>query len=103
MELYCLLRNPTVCQRPLSGPEAAAVVRGFRSNPHWSVVDVVGGSNIMRLVWTYAAGPAFGYRRIFDARLAATLRHHGVRQFATRNLKDFTTFGFERVWDPFTE
>jgi predicted nucleic acid-binding protein len=35
-----------------------------------------------------------------DARLALTLRHHGVTEFATSNVKDFEGFGFNRVWNP---
>jgi predicted nucleic acid-binding protein len=47
------------------------------------------------------AGTAeFGIRRIVDARLALTLRHHGVTVFATSNVKDFEGFGFTRVWNP---
>lgn len=41
-------------------------------------------------------------RRLFDARLALTLRHRGVHEFATRNVNDFSDFGFSRVWDPLT-
>ena len=37
---------------------------------------------------------------VFDARLALTLRHHGVTAFATANEKDFQEFGFERLWNP---
>jgi len=46
--------------------------------------------------------PGCAYRRIFDMRLAATLRQHHVTQFATRNARDFERFGFARVWDPFS-
>lgn len=100
MELYCLLRNPVVCDKPLSGPGAVAVVQGLRSNPHWRIVDAVEESSIMAQVWSVAGGRMFAYRRIFDVRLAATLRHHGVTEFATRNRKDFKGLGFDRVWDP---
>ena len=100
LELYCLLRNPTVCRNPLSGPDAVAMIQTFRSNPAWRVVDVVMGSDIMEQVWTHAAGAEFAYRRVFDARLAVTLRHHGVTELATCNWKDFSSFGFERVWNP---
>lgn len=103
MELYCLLRNPTVCRRPLSGRQAVETIHGFRSNPRWLVVDVVADSDIMEQVWSNAGERAFAYRRIFDARLAAILRHHGVTQFATRNQKDFVASGFDRVWNPFEE
>ncbi len=100
LELYCLLRNPTVCRNPLSGSDAVSIIQGFRSNPNWRVIDVVLDSDIMQKVWTYASDDAFAYRRVFDARLAATLRHHGVTQFATCNEKDFAGFGFDRVWNP---
>jgi hypothetical protein len=39
---------------------------------------------------------------IVDARLGLTLRHHGVDEFATTNIKDFAGFGFTRVWNPLT-
>ncbi|MDP6523058.1 MAG: PIN domain-containing protein [Kiritimatiellia bacterium] len=100
IELYCLLRNPTVCKNPLSAIEAVDVIQGFRSNPAWPIVDVVLDSEIMKRVWKHASEESFAYRRIFDARLAATLQHHGVTQFATRNEKDFAAFGFERLWNP---
>jgi hypothetical protein len=47
-----------------------------------------------------AAAPQFARRRIYDTRLALTLRHHGVSDFATANVKDFEGFGFSRVWNP---
>jgi toxin-antitoxin system PIN domain toxin len=101
LELYCLLRNPTVNSRPLSAKKAVDVIQRLRSNPRWPVVDVVLGGDTMEQVWAHAAKPAFACRRIFDARLAMALRNHGVTHFATRNTKDFKAFGFERVWDPF--
>ncbi|NQU39778.1 MAG: PIN domain-containing protein [Lentisphaerae bacterium] len=100
LELYCLLRNPTVCRKPLSGAEAVSMIEAFRSNPAWRIVDVVQDSRIMKEVWGHARSDPFAYRRIFDARLAATLRHHGVTEFATCNEKDFASFGFTRVWNP---
>ncbi len=103
MELYCLLRNPVVCKRPLSPREAVSVIQGFRSNPKWSIVDVVNGSNIMKQVWKHATRRNFAYRRIFDVRLALTLQHNGVNKFATRNKRDFASLDFELIWDPFTE
>jgi toxin-antitoxin system PIN domain toxin len=100
LELYCLLRNPTVCRNPLPAAAAVAVVQGYRSNPLWRIVDVVLDSSIMTRVWECASGNGFPYRGIFDARLAFTLRHHGVTEFATCNEKDFHAFGFARVWNP---
>ncbi|MEK7705641.1 MAG: TA system VapC family ribonuclease toxin, partial [Myxococcota bacterium] len=98
VELYVLLRNPVVVERPLSAPQAAQVVHGFRSNPRWVIVESAQG--VMGEVWRRAEKRGFARRAIFDARLALTLRHHGVTELATRNVGDFQGFGFERVWDP---
>ena len=46
------------------------------------------------------ATPNFAFRRIIDVRLAATLRHFEVTQFATTNVKDFRGLGFSKVWNP---
>ena len=101
VELYGLLRNPTVSARPLNGTEAAQIIHRFRSHPRWLVLDYPGPRvDLMSRLWELAANPNFPYRRIYDARLAFTLRHHGVTEFATRNVKDFQGFGFTRVWDP---
>jgi len=100
LELYCLLRNPAVTRRPLDATAAVLAIRQLRSNPAWRVVDVPGETRMMDTVWRAAGKPEMPFRRIFDLRLAATLRHHGVRFFATRNLRDFTDAGFTRVWDP---
>jgi len=57
----------------------------------------------MDRVWQAAGKKGFARRRIFDVRLGETLRHHGVTQFATANVKDFETLGFEKVWNPLEE
>ena len=49
-----------------------------------------------------AAKSGFAFRRIIDVRLARTLLHHGVTEFATANVRDFAKLGFERVWNPLT-
>jgi len=97
LELYTLLRNPKVCARPLNAAKAASVIQAFRHHPAWRIVDYE--SHIVEDLWEKAADlPA--RLRIYDVRLALTLRHHGVTEFATRNLKDFRGLGFDRVWDP---
>lgn len=102
VELYVLLRNPAVFNKPLSGAQAAATCEAFRCNPTWGgVLDQPGPTaRIMDAVWKAAAEKGFARRRIFDARLALTLRHYGVTEFATQNLKDFQGFGFTLVTNP---
>jgi toxin-antitoxin system PIN domain toxin len=101
IELYALLRNPAVVRRPLNGTAAVGVIQRLRSHPQWELVDYPGG--LMNDVWPAAAHAGFARRRIYDVRLALTLRHHGVEEFATTNLKDFEAFGFQRVWNPLEE
>jgi len=98
VELYGLLRNPKLWQRPLSAADAVATIQRLRQHPRWELVDYPG--NLMADVWHHASTPDFAYRRIYDARLALTLRAHGVTEFATANVKDFAGFGFTRVWNP---
>ena len=103
MEFYVLLRNPSVSKPVLSPADAVKVVYQYRNHPVWKRIDFPGNDvRLMDQIWRMASAKDFAYRRIFDARLALTLRHHGVREFATRNAKDFQGFGFQKVWDPLT-
>ena len=97
VELYILLRNPAVISSPLTAAEALSVCRSYRCNPRWRLVE---NAPIMDEVWRCAGAESFARRRIIDARLAFTLRHHGVTELATANVKDFNGFGFDRVWNP---
>jgi toxin-antitoxin system PIN domain toxin len=100
VEVYLKIRNPAILTRPYPADEAVAYCHAFRSNPRWALVE---SAPIMPEVWGLAAQPDFAFRRIIDARLALTLRHHGVTECATTNTKDFAGFGFIRVWNPLEE
>ena len=97
MELYIHLRNPVVMAHPLSAVAARDLVISY-----WKIPNVMRIENapIMDGVWALAGGKNFARRRIFDARLALTLRHNGVTHLATSNVKDFQGWGFEKVWNP---
>lgn len=101
MELYCLLRNPKLSTYGLTPEEAVGVIQTYRANPAWRIVDFSSNQREkMDRIWKKAAERNFAYRKIFDLRLAETLIGHGVRDFATRNIKDFSECGFIRVFDP---
>ena len=101
LELYTLLRNPVIAEHPLSAAKAVELISALRRNRHWDVLDYPGpASGIMSELWKLAATTGFARRRVFDARIALTLRHHGVTEFATANVEDFRGFGFKRVWNP---
>jgi len=98
VEIYMQFRNPAVFKKPKSGPEATAFCDALRANPMWEFGDYEPG--VIKPLWNWAAKSETGFRHIIDARLAFTLRHHGVTHFATANEKHFEGFGFERVWSP---
>jgi uncharacterized protein len=97
VELYLLIRNPTIFPNPYPAPDAAEACRAFGRNPNWRIVEC---RPVMEHVWDAASAAEFARRRIIDARLAFTLRAAGVTEFATRNTVHFAGFGFERVFDP---
>ena len=82
---------------PLSPMEAAETVGKYLKFP-----TVIRAENapVMDRIWKLAAEPGFPRRRLFDLRLALTLRHHGATRFATANTKNFENLGFEQVWNP---
>lgn len=101
VELYTLLRNPAVLERPLDADAAVSVIAAYRRHPRWGLPGFAAAS--VPIHWrlrALAAAPQFGRRRIHDARLALDLRAHGVTMFATANVRDFRGFGFRRVWNP---
>lgn len=97
VELFLKLCNAKIFATPMKPAEAVAHCNAYRRNPRWRVVE---NAPVMNSVWEAAARPDFAFRRIIDVRLAATLRHHGVRRFATTNVKDFRGLGFSKVWNP---
>jgi toxin-antitoxin system PIN domain toxin len=98
LELYTLLRNPKICRTPLSAADAVGAIQTLRHHPVWRLVDY--SDKVANDLWRIAADADFPYRRIYDVRLALTLRHYGITEFATRNVKDFQDFGIKKVWDP---
>ena len=101
VEFYRLLRNPMVCRQPKSAPEATQIIQAYRSHPRWCLLGLPRDSGALHAaLWQATAAPDFPYRRIYDARLALSLRAQGVTEFATANVRDFESFGFARVWNP---
>ena len=101
VEIYMQLRNPAVLNKPLSSSEAVSFCRGLKSHPRWQTIDYV--SDVSLDLWRWAATTTTGFRSIIDARLALTLRHHGVTELATANTRHFLNFGFDRVWNPIND
>jgi uncharacterized protein len=98
IELYMQLRNPAVFKMPYSATEAASYCQALKKNPTWRCVDYEQGVSVA--LWRWASDSTAGFRQVIDARLGLTLRHHGVTDFATANVRDFQQFGFTKVWNP---
>ena len=98
VELCMQLRNGAIFVKPYTAREATEYCRAMKSNPRWRCVDY--DPKVSSVLWKWAGEVKAGFRQIVDARLAITLRHHGVTRFATANVKDFRSFGFEKVWNP---
>jgi toxin-antitoxin system PIN domain toxin len=99
VELYMNLRNPAVMKKKqLPAAQAQSICQQYRNNPAWQHLDYEPA--VSASLWEWAKSTKGSFRQIIDARLALTLRHHGVTHFATHNAKDFRGFGFEKVWSP---
>lgn len=98
VELYMQLRNHAVLRNPQSPREAAEYCARLKNETGWRHVDY--DPAVSAKLWKWARETTSGFRDIIDARLALTLRHHGVTRFATANTKHFQNFGFTEVWNP---
>jgi uncharacterized protein len=101
LELYSLLRNPAVLPNPLTARVAVDVCEAFRQHPRWQVVGFPPDSRPFHdTFWPRLRTTNFARRRAFDWRTALSLIRQGVTEFATVNEKDFSGFGFSKVWNP---
>ena len=100
-ELYLLLRNPAVLERPLSAEAATQVIQAYRNHPCWRIPGFPPSSrSVHDQLWSFTQSPQFARSRLFDIRTALTLIACGVDEFATANQKDFQDLGFKKVWNP---
>src|SRR5216110_1750863 len=58
IELYVLVRNPALLQKPLGPADAVSLVQTFRRHPTWVLVDYPGDTSaLIEEVWRLAAQP----------------------------------------------
>jgi toxin-antitoxin system PIN domain toxin len=99
-ELYRLLRNKAVLENPLDPKHAADVIAWYRNRSGW--LHCSWETDMMEELDKIWRGAGFPGRNGFDAVLAVTLKAHGVDTFYTRNIMDFSPFGFFTLIDPIT-
>ena len=97
VEVFLKLCNGRIFRNPMTPVQAGKYCQSLRANQNWLLVEEAA---IMEEVWRWTRRRDFAFRRIIDVRLGLTLRHYGVTEFATTNLKDFRGLGFSKVWNP---
>jgi toxin-antitoxin system PIN domain toxin len=98
-ELYRLLRHPEVMMRPLTAKAAVAQIAWFREETGFlhCGYDESRWAGVMQALTKQGDR---GGLLVHDAVLAETLRAQGVERFYTRNVGDFSGFGFFEVVNP---
>ncbi len=98
MELYRLLRNPCVLEKPLSAQEAHEYIDFIRNRS--GLLHCGYESEFFPIMQKFFTDSSFPPTRTFDLQLAVTLKQNGVKTFYTRNCKDFEVFNWFIVKDP---
>lgn len=90
-ELYRLLRNPAVLDRPLTAAQAAGVIDYYRHRSGWGRCAWEPGlfSHLLPHLSTENSKAT----HVFDLVLAFTLQDAGVLTLYTRNTRDFVEIG----------
>jgi toxin-antitoxin system PIN domain toxin len=97
VEVFLKLCNANIFRNPMTADEAGRYCQALRHNRNWRLIE---SAPVMADTWPWTQRKNFAFRRIIDIRLALTLRHAGVTDFATANTKDFQGVGFRKIWNP---
>jgi predicted nucleic acid-binding protein len=98
IELYGLLRNSAVLEKPLTADRAWNIVSFYRERARLQVCCYE--LDYWPALGSILKSRRFPVRKTFDAVLAVTLLANDVDSFYTRNTKDFAQFGFKKVVNP---
>jgi toxin-antitoxin system PIN domain toxin len=97
VEVFLKLCNAKIFRNPMTTDEAGRYCQALRHNRNWRLIE---SAPVMADIWPWTQRKNFAFRRIIDIRLALTLHHAGVTDFATVNTKDFQGVGFRKIWNP---
>ena len=97
-ELYRLLRNPAVLERPRSSAEAWECLDYYRHHSGW--LHCAYETPFMDQVAEILRNTEFAPRKTFDLVLAVTLKRNGVTTLYTRNTADFEGLEWFTVVNP---
>ena len=99
IELYVLLRNPKLIDRPLTPPEAAGYCQSPAAQPevgHHRLSGRLDGSGLahVRRTWVRLPGKSSTHDSLWPCSIT------GVVEFATRNTAHFEPYGFDLLLNP---
>lgn len=97
-EFYRGLRHPKILERPLAHKAALEQIIFLREES--GVLHCSYETSFWNPVMAFHESSRPKAIHIFDRVLAVTLLKNGVKQFYTRNVKDFQEFGFGKVINP---
>ncbi len=97
-EYYKALRHPKILSKPLAASAASAQIRFLREKSGFMVCcyDLALWDDVVAVL----SKRNFPYQRTHDLILGLTLLHNGVKTFHSRNTKDFSEIGLERLVNP---
>ena len=81
--------------------EAASVIRYFRRNPNWRVVDAQSSRLEMNAIWDFVFAGGEDLPSIRRRRLVMTLQRNGVTKFLTGEAEIYRKLGCAFAEDPF--
>ena len=96
-ELFSILTNPIIVSKP-NPAQAWKICRYYSS--HGALQTASYEAPVFLIIQELLDENMQHGRRFFDLVLAATLKHHGVQRFYTRNERHFRQYSFLEVINP---
>ena len=97
-ELFATLTNSILLPNPLTTKQAWEVCRIYLNHP--LIQKIAYEPAIIEVIETLLHDHPQRGKRLFDLKLAATLRYHGVKRLYTCNPKHFAGYDFLEVVNP---
>lgn len=100
-ELFAALTNSILLPRPLTTVQAWEVCRVYLNHP--LIQKIAYEPPVMEIIESLLRDRPQRGKRLFDLKLAATLRYHRVGRLYTYNTKDFAGYDFLTVKNPLSK
>lgn len=98
VEFFQVLTDKRKIEKPLSSEACQQIVQSLYAHPKVNVLSL--NSEIIQKALMTSANYGVVRYEIYDHILAITCQHYGIKNFATRNIKDFKKYDFLEVITP---